>query len=197
MGGLDMNIKFKGLVLGAALSAFTLTACETTSNTNVNVNTKANGNTAVVVPDNNNTNVVSTTNANGGSTNANWNANITEADYEKDKDEYANRAKSAGDTIGQGAKDGWLWTKTKASLATTDDLRDSTINVDVNNNVVTLRGTVANAAQKTKAEQVAKAVQGVSSVKNELKVSAGDSMTNQMTGGSNTGSSNTKANANK
>lgn len=187
-----MNIKFKGFVLGTALSALALTACQTTSNTNVNVNTKANANsnTAVVVPANNTT-VASNTNTRS----SNWNANITEQEYEKDKNEYANRAKSAGDTVGQGAKDGWLWTKTKASLATTDDLRDSTINVDVNNNVVTLRGTVANAAQKTKAEQVAKGISGVTSVKNELKVAAGDSMTNQMTSGNS--SSNTKANANK
>jgi osmotically-inducible protein OsmY len=39
---------------------------------------------------------------------------------------------------------------------------------------VTLTGTVANAAQKTKAEQVAKAVEGVTSVKNMLKVSTGN-----------------------
>jgi hyperosmotically inducible protein len=57
-------------------------------------------------------------------------------------------------------------------LAAADDLRDSTINVDVNNDVVTLNGTVASAAQKTKAETVAKAVEGVKSVKNLLKVAA-------------------------
>jgi hyperosmotically inducible protein len=50
----------------------------------------------------------------------------------------------------------------------------ATINVDVDKAVVTLTGTVANAAQKTKAEQVAKAVEGVTSVKNMLKVSTGN-----------------------
>jgi hyperosmotically inducible protein len=49
-------------------------------------------------------------------------------------------------------------------------LRDSTINVDVDKDVVTLTGTVATPAQKTKAEQVAKSVEGVKSVKNLLKV---------------------------
>jgi osmotically-inducible protein OsmY len=68
--------------------------------------------------------------------------------------------------------DGWLWTKTRAVLATTDDLRDSTINVDVDNAVVTLSGTVATQAQKTKAAQVAKSVEGVKSVRNNLTVSA-------------------------
>jgi len=48
----------------------------------------------------------------------------------------------------------------RAVLATTEDLRDSTINVDVDNAVVTLSGTVANAAQKSKAEQVARGVTG-------------------------------------
>ena len=185
-----MNIKFKGLVLGTALSAFAFTACQSTSNTNVNVNTKPNSNTAVVVNDNTNS-VISTTNNNTGSSANTWNANITRADWEKDKDNYANRAKSAGDKVGQGAEDSWLWTKARAALMTTNDLRDSTINVDVDNAVVTLRGTVANAAQKTKAEQAAK-VDGVKSVKNELKVAAGDSMAN--TGGGNSASN---ANANK
>ena len=57
-------------------------------------------------------------------------------------------------------------------LATTDDLRDSTITVDVDNAVVLLSGTVATQAQKTKAAQVAKGVEGVKRVDNELVVSA-------------------------
>jgi hypothetical protein len=44
--------------------------------------------------------------------------------------------------------------------------------------VVTLTGTVASAAQKTKAEQVAKAVDGVTSVKNMLKVQAANANAN-------------------
>ena len=50
--------------------------------------------------------------------------------------------------------------------------------VDVVNDVVTLKGSVASAAEKTKAEQVAKGIDGVKSVKNELKVAPNDSMTN-------------------
>ena len=184
-----MNIKFTGLVLGTALSAFAFTACETTSNTNVNVNTKANGNTAVVVPDNTNK-VVTTTNTN---TNRWANANsVTRDEYNKNRAEYEKDRGTS--TIGQGANDSWLWFKTRAALATTDDLRDSTINVDVENDVVTLRGTVGSAAQKTKAEQVAKGIEGVKSVKNNLTVAAGDSVANM---GGNTSNANTKANANK
>jgi len=62
--------------------------------------------------------------------------------------------------------------KTRFDLAAADDLRDSTINVDVANGVVTLTGTVASPAQKAKAEAVAKSVEGVTSVKNLLKASA-------------------------
>ena len=70
------------------------------------------------------------------------------------------------------------------ALAAEDDLRDSTINVDVDNAVVTLSGTVANQTQKAKAERVAKGVDGVKSVKNNLTVSA-------------SGNTNSNANANR
>lgn len=167
-----MNIKLKGLVLGTALSALAFSACQTAP-ANVNVN-KVNSNTAVVVNNNTNTVVANTTTTT-------WNSNITKEEYEKNKEDYANRAKKEGATIGSGAEDAWLWTKTRAALATTNDLRESTVNVDVDNSVVTLKGTVANAEQKTKAESVAKGIDGVKSVKNELKVAPADSMTNMNT----------------
>ena len=53
-----------------------------------------------------------------------------------------------------------------------DDLRDSTINVDVENEVVTLSGTVANAAQKRKAQQVARGIEGTKNVRSQLTISA-------------------------
>ena len=111
------------------------------------------------------------------------NANITREEYDKNRSDYERDKGSS--TIGSGVNDSWLWFKTRAALLTTNDLRESTINVDVVNDVVTLKGTVANAAQKTKAEQVAKDIDGVKSVKNELKVSADDSVTN-MSSNSNT-----------
>jgi len=120
---------------------------------------------AIVV--NNNTNMASNR----------WsNANVSRADYDKSRADYE-RDKGTS-TIGSGANDSWLWFKTRAALLTTNDLRESTINVDVVNDVVALKGTVANAAQKTKAEQVAKDIDGVKSVKNELKVAPNDGMTN-------------------
>ena len=149
-----MRYKFLGFLVATALIGL-FTGCNQT--TNDNVNTRANTNTVANV-----------------NTNANTNANrgLTREDYEKKKADYAREAKGAGRTIGTGLNDGWLWTKTRFDLAAADDLRDSTINVDVSNAVVTLSGTVASAEQKAKAETVAKAVEGVTGVKNVLKVAA-------------------------
>jgi osmotically-inducible protein OsmY len=122
-------------------------------------------------------------NSNANTRSNRWNANITRDEYERNKAEYEREKGSS--TIGQGANDMWLWVKTRASLMGTDDLRDSTINVDVVNDVVTLKGTVETAAQKTKAEQVAKDIEGVKSVKNELKVAPADSVTNMSSDNSN------------
>lgn len=181
-----MNKKLTGLLLGTAFSALALTGCETTSNTNVN-RVANNSNTAVVVNNNANvgTNTISTTNTT-------TNANVNRADYDKNRADYEKDKGTS--SIGQGANDSWLWFKTKSALATTNDLRDSTINVDVANDVVTLRGTVGSAAQKTQAETVAKGIDGVKSVKNDLQVKANDSMTNQMVNGN---SSNSNANMKK
>jgi osmotically-inducible protein OsmY len=62
--------------------------------------------------------------------------------------------------------------KARFDLAAADDLRDSTIDVDVDNGVVTLTGTVPSNAQKARAEQIVTVVEGVRTVKNQLKVAA-------------------------
>ena len=76
-----------------------------------------------------------------------------------------------GSTIGQGADDLWLWTKTRKALDSYMELRDLTIRVDVENSVVTLKGTVSNAVQKQKAVEIAKQIEGVKQVRDLLKVS--------------------------
>lgn len=170
-------------LLGAAFVALSA-ACDNTSNGNVSNANMSNANRAV----NTNVNTNANTNANAN-TRASYNANISKEEYEKDKERYGREAKGAGETVGQGLDDGWLWVKTKGELATVNDLRDSTINVDVANAVVTLRGTVANAAQKTKAVATAKGVKGVANVKDELKVAPNDSVTN-MSGNANKANTN-------
>lgn len=163
----------------AAMALIGCPAATNTTTTNVKTNSmNANSNVAVVV--NNNSAVVM--NSNMGMSNSNrYSANITREEYDKNKAEYDKDY--SGSTIGQGANDKWLWVKTKSALATTNDLRDSTINVDVVNDVITLKGTVATKAESDKALSVARAIDGQKGVKNELKVQAGDSMGNQMTSG--------------
>src|SRR5215210_8013258 len=156
--------KLAAFLLGTALLALGA-ACDAGTNGNGN----GNANTANANHSNANTNAA---NANTASANRNYNARITREEYEKDKERYGREAKETGETIGQGLTDGWLWVKTKGALAAVDDLHDSGINVDVDNSVVTLRGTVDNAAQKSKAEATAKGIDGVKSVKNQLTVGA-------------------------
>ena len=91
-----------------------------------------------------------------------------------------NPSSSSGGTSGsttseikQDSKDSWLTTKVKSALAADVGLKTLTgINVDTTGSVVTLKGSVDTAANKSRAEQVARGVEGVSSVKNELAVQA-------------------------
>jgi len=160
------NLGLLVFILGFFVIVLAMNGCGTSvSNTNTNANVRnANSNTAVLV------NATATPVSNSA------NANITREEYDKNRANYEKDKGSS--TIGQGVNDSWLWFKTRTALLTTSDLRDSTINVDVVNDVVTLRGSVANAAEKAKAEQVAKGIDGVKSVKNELKVAPNDSVTN-------------------
>jgi hyperosmotically inducible protein len=156
-----MRIKLIAIIATVVL-VFVVAGCTQSTNENAN---NANGRA------NTNTNTVANENKNAAA-NANSNRAPTRAEYEKNKQSYSEEAKNLGRKVGTGLDDGWLWTKARFDLAAADDLRDSTINVDVENAVVTLSGTVANAAQKAKAETIAKAVEGVKGVKNLLKVSA-------------------------
>jgi len=165
-----------------AIAAMGLIGCPAATNTNTNTNvrtnsTNMNSNVAVVV--NNNSNMVM--NSNMGMSSNRYSTNMTREEYDRNKADYDKDR--AGSTIGTGANDSWLWFKTKSALATTNDLRDSTINVDVVNDVITLKGTVATKAESDKALSVARGIDGQKGVKNELKVQPGDSMGNQMTSG--------------
>jgi len=168
-----------------AVFAMALVGCSTTANTNTNTNVRTNAN----VMANSNVAVVVDNNSNMAMNSNMMNSNVSRADYDRDRAKYeANKGVS---TIGQGANDSWIWFKAKAALAASNDLRDSTINVDVANDVITLKGTVATAAQKAQAETVAKGIDGQKGVKNNLTVSAADSMTNQMSSnGAKTGNTN-------
>lgn len=165
----------RALLIFALASAVFMAGCDSSANVNVNVNANSrNANRPAATPT---------------ATAAPSNSNVSREEYDKRRAEYEREKGSS--TIGQGVNDSWMWFKTKTALAAADDLRDSTINVDVVNDVITLKGTVATAAQKSHAETVAKSIEGQKSVKNELTVKANDSMTNQMVNG-NTSNTNKK-----
>ncbi len=175
-------MKIQATLLSLAVGVVSI-GCETATNTNVNVNrANLNANTGILV--NENSNMANTRSVD-------WNSNVSREEYDRNRADYERERGSS--TIGQGADDSWIWFKTRAALMTTDDLRESTINVDVENNVITLRGTVGSAAQKAEAEKVARGIEGQKSVRNQLTVQANDSMTNGMTD-SNRSNSNVNAN---
>jgi osmotically-inducible protein OsmY len=156
-----MRRRIEGLLVLVALVVL-IAGCDNTANENRTANANANANVNANVPAT--STPVTTANTNRRAP--------TREEYEKDKDRYSREAKESGRTVGTGLNDGWLWVKARFDLAAADDLRDSTINVDVDKGVVTLSGTVASAAQKTRAEAVAKSVEGVTGVRNQLKVQA-------------------------
>jgi len=159
-----MRRRITGFIALAALAGL-LPACDNTANQNTAANRNANAvATATATPT-----PVANTNSNRAP---------TREEYEANKERYNREAKESGRKVGTGANDTWLWIKTRFDLAAADDLRDSTINVDVDNDVVTLSGTVASASQKARAEQIAKAVEGVKSVRNQLRVSSGNENAN-------------------
>jgi len=161
-----MRIKLSAMIAATALLALAAgCSSEVANNANVNV---ANRNTAVVV--NNNANVA-VANTNMANKNDNWNYNTNRADFDKNTNGWRASATGLGDKISTEASDAWIHFKARGSLAGVDDLRDSTINVDVEKGVVTLRGSVANAAHKAAAEKAAK-VEGATKVVNSLTISA-------------------------
>ena len=162
-----MRRRITGFIAVVALAVL-VAGCDPAANHNANANANANRNA--------NANLASPSPS--VAANANTNRAPTRAETEANKERYSREAKESGRRVGTGANDLWLWVKTRFELAGADDLRDSTINVDVDNDVVTLTGTVASAAQKTRAETVAKGVEGVKSVRNQLRVQSGNANTN-------------------
>ena len=79
-------------------------------------------------------------------------------------------AKENKETIGESLDDAWIHSKIVAKLVADSQVPERKVNVDVKNNLVTLRGTVESASEKAEAERIAKDTDGVKSVINRLKV---------------------------
>ena len=146
------------------LSSIAVGACnEATSNANTNTN----ANTSTI----------------GTRTEPTATATATPRYTEEQARDEREKAKANKETVGQSLEDAWIHTKVVAKLITDSQTPERKINVDVVDGAVTLRGQVDTAEGKAEAERLAKDTDGVKSVKNELKVVAGNS-NNSTTGNS-------------
>lgn len=75
--------------------------------------------------------------------------------------------------IGSGGNDFFLFTQARAAINSDAELRAANLTLDVREGVATLTGTVANAALKSKAEELVQGA-GPRTVRNQLRVSAGN-----------------------
>lgn len=94
--------------------------------------------------------------------------NIT-IDPDEDKT-LAERAKNGLNKAGEKISDAWITTKVKWFFVGEDLLKDSNIDADTKNGVVTLKGTVKTAAGKARAVALTKGVDGVKNVVDQLKI---------------------------
>jgi hyperosmotically inducible protein len=92
---------------------------------------------------------------------------------EKTKDgagKVVDKTKEGLSKTGEVITDGWITTRVHSRFVGEDLLKDSDINVDTNNHVVTLKGTVMSAAGRARAAAIAKDTEGVHRVVNQLTI---------------------------
>lgn len=75
-----------------------------------------------------------------------------------------------GETLGEHIDDTTITTTVKAKLAAEKAATLTRVQVDTDRGVVQLTGVVETAADRTKAEQIARSVSGVKSVRNNLQI---------------------------
>ena len=85
-------------------------------------------------------------------------------------DQAVEKTKDTAVKATDATKDSWITAKTKIALYADDRVSVMDIHVDTQNGMVSLRGKVATADQKRAAEEVAKTIDGVTSVRNDLQV---------------------------
>ncbi len=85
---------------------------------------------------------------------------------EREEEETQRTTADAAEQVG----DAWITTKVKADLLATEGVTGTAIDVDTEDGVVTLNGTVATRAEEDKAVEVAKGIKGVTRVESKLKI---------------------------
>lgn len=82
----------------------------------------------------------------------------------------AKKTKEVASATGEAITDSWITTKVKTKFFDETLLKDSDINVETNDHVVTLKGTVTSSAAKARAEAIAGGTEGVTRVVSQLVV---------------------------
>jgi hyperosmotically inducible periplasmic protein len=96
---------------------------------------------------------------------------MSRADYTPDMARNTReKAKASGQKVGDSIDDAWIHTVLTTKFATSSTVPARKIDIDVENNTVTLRGEVDSAAARQEAEQIAKNTDGVKAVRNLIKV---------------------------
>jgi osmotically-inducible protein OsmY len=85
-------------------------------------------------------------------------------------EKVADKTKEGLSKTGEVITDAWITTRVNSKFVGEDLLKDSHINVDTNDHVVTLRGTVMSAAGRARAVEQAKEVEGVHKVIDQLTI---------------------------
>ena len=166
MKGAKMKVRVVAICVALVISALSFSACEN-ANSNANANANANMNANTPTP-------AATATPSPGQTRGNYS--------EREAQEEREKAKANKETIGDALDDAWIHTKIVAKLIANSTTPERKINVDVVKNVVTLRGTVDTAEEKTAAEKTAKDTDGVSKVVNQLKVAPAAKATPKQSG---------------
>jgi hyperosmotically inducible protein len=82
----------------------------------------------------------------------------------------AQEKKSTTEAVKTNVSDSWITAKTKIALFADSRVPGASVNVDTQKGMVYLRGKVENAAAKSAAEEIARGIEGVQAVRNELQV---------------------------
>jgi hyperosmotically inducible periplasmic protein len=71
------------------------------------------------------------------------------------------KTKAAASATAEGVTDAWITTRLKLDFVNEDTLKNSSINVDTNDHIVTLKGTVTSEAGRARAKEIASTTKGV------------------------------------
>ncbi len=85
----------------------------------------------------------------------------------------ADEKKSTTESMKTNVSDSWITAKTKIALLADSSAPGTSVNVETTKGMVSLRGKVATDAEKKAAEEIARGIEGVQAVRNELQVVPG------------------------